>query len=59
MLWSSAVDPWLLGWEVSGLVAQMANDGEPSHVSANSHTSKDKYADCGLLNSPVLNPEND
>ena len=40
-------------------VVQMANSGKPSHVNANSHSSNDKCAECGLPNSTVLNPEND
>jgi len=40
-------------------VAQMAKRGEQPHVNANSHTSSDKCADCGLPKPAVLNPEND
>jgi len=31
-------------------VAQMANSGEPSHINANSHTTNDNCAECGLPN---------
>jgi len=44
---------------IQAKVVQMANSGEPSHVNANSHTTNDNCAECGLLNSAVLNPEND
>jgi len=34
-------------------VAQMANSGKPSHANANSHTTNDDCAECGLPNSAV------
>jgi len=35
-------------------VAQMANNGEPSHVNANSHTTNDKCAESACMPNPTV-----